>query len=77
MAKMNPRYAPEFKEQMVALVRSGRSPESLAQEFPPSTKTIREWASRPTWTKAGEPMASPRPSARSCADFAVRTSGSG
>jgi transposase len=44
MSKKNPRYAPEFKEQMVALVRSGRSPESLAKEFPPSAKTIREWA---------------------------------
>mgnify|MGYP002725750815 CR=1 FL=1 len=46
MSKKNPRYAPEFKEQMVALVRSGRSPESLAKEFPPSPKTIREWAKR-------------------------------
>ena len=31
MPKTVPRYAPEFREQMVALVRSGRSPEELAK----------------------------------------------
>ena len=31
-------YAPEFRQQMVELVRSGRTPEELAQEFePPAT----------------------------------------
>ncbi len=44
MSKTVPRYAPEFREQMVALVRSGRSPEELAKEFPPSAKSIRDWA---------------------------------
>ncbi len=44
MSKTVPRYAPEFKEQMIALVSSGRSPESLAKEFPPTAKTIRAWA---------------------------------
>jgi transposase len=29
---------------MVALVRAGRSAEELAKEFPPTAKTIREWA---------------------------------
>jgi transposase len=28
---------------MVALVRSGRTPDELAEEFPPSAKSIREW----------------------------------
>ena len=37
------RYAPEYKEQIVELVRSGRSPGSLAREFEPSEQTIRNW----------------------------------
>ena len=36
-------YAPEFREQMVALVRSGRSPESLSREFEPTAQTIHNW----------------------------------
>jgi transposase len=36
-------YTPEFKAQLVALVRSGRSPESLAREYEPSAPTIRDW----------------------------------
>lgn len=44
MSKRYTRYAPEFKKQMIALVRSGRSSDSLAKEFPPCAKTIREWA---------------------------------
>ena len=37
------RYAPEFKRQMVDLVRSGRSPASLAKEFGPTAWTIALW----------------------------------
>lgn len=44
MSKYGRRYAVEFKDQMIALVRSGRSPEDLAEEFPPTAKTIRKWA---------------------------------
>lgn len=44
MSKYTTRYSPEFKEQTVALCRSGRSPGDLAKEFPPCAKTIREWA---------------------------------
>ncbi len=36
-------YPEEFKEQMVALVRSGRSPESLESELEPSAQAIRNW----------------------------------
>ena len=43
MSKSQRRYAAEFKAQMVALVRSGRSPDELAKEFPPSAKSIRDW----------------------------------
>ena len=37
------RYAPEFRRQMVELVRSGRTPEELAREFEPTANTIRKW----------------------------------
>jgi transposase len=36
-------YAPEFKRQIVELVRSGRTPEELAREFEPSAGAIRTW----------------------------------
>lgn len=37
-------YPGEFREQLVELVRAGRTPESLAKEFEPSAQTIRNWA---------------------------------
>ena len=37
------RYPPEYKERIVELVRAGRSPGSVAQEFEPSAQTIRNW----------------------------------
>ena len=37
------RYAPEFRQQMVELVRAGRTPEELAREFEPTANTIRDW----------------------------------
>ena len=36
-------YPPEFRQQMIELVRSGRSPGSLAKEFEPSAQTIHTW----------------------------------
>ena len=39
-------YAPEFRRQMVELVRSGRSPEELAKEFEPTSKSIRDWVAQ-------------------------------
>jgi transposase len=36
-------YAPEFRQRMVELVRAGREPEELAQEFEPSAESIRNW----------------------------------
>lgn len=36
-------YPPEFRRQMVELVRAGRSPEELAKEFQPSAQSIRTW----------------------------------
>src|SRR5277367_6033155 len=43
MADKTVRYAPEFKRQMVDLVRSGRSPAALAKEFGPTAWTIALW----------------------------------
>src|SRR6266568_507878 len=43
MAKTRPPYTPEFRRQMVDLVRVGRSPEELAREFEPTAQSIRNW----------------------------------
>lgn len=43
MASKTTRYTPEFKQQMVALVRSGRTPASLAKEYGPAAWTIGLW----------------------------------
>lgn len=40
---MRAQYPPEFRQQMVELVRAGRSPKALAREFEPSEQTIRNW----------------------------------
>ena len=39
-------YTPEFRAQMVALVRSGRTPEDLAKHFEPTAQSIRNWAAQ-------------------------------
>ena len=39
-------YAPEFRRQMVDLVRAGRSPDELAKEFEPTAKSIRDWVAQ-------------------------------
>jgi transposase len=43
---MRSRYPPEFRQQLVELVRAGRSPKALAREFEPSEQTIRNWVKR-------------------------------
>ncbi len=43
MAEKTIRYTPEFKRQMIDLVRSGRRPAELAREFGPSAWTIGLW----------------------------------
>jgi len=43
MASKTTRYTPEFKRQMVDLVRSGRTPASLSKEYGPSAWTIGNW----------------------------------
>ena len=46
MAKKHRPYAPEFRRQMIELVRAGRGPEELAKEFEPSAQAIRNWVAQ-------------------------------
>ena len=43
MKRGRPPYAPEFRQRMVELVRSGRTPEELGRELEPSPESIRNW----------------------------------
>lgn len=43
MPKFRVPYPPEFRRQMVELVRSGRTPQDLALEFQPSAQSIAYW----------------------------------
>ena len=43
MPKSRPPYPPEFRRQMVELVRTGRTPEELARDFEPTAQAIRNW----------------------------------
>ena len=46
MARKSPPFTPEFRRQMIELVRSGRSPESLSKEFEPTAQAIRNWVAQ-------------------------------
>jgi len=46
MLKSHPLYSPEFRRQMVELVRAGRSPEDLAREFEPTAQSIDIWVAQ-------------------------------
>ena len=46
MARKRPDYPPEYRQQLVELVRAGRSADALAKEFDPSPQTIRNWVAR-------------------------------
>ena len=46
MSEKRPPYPPEFRRQMIELVRAGRSPEDLAKEFEPSAQAIRNWVAQ-------------------------------
>ena len=43
MPRSRPPYPPQFRRQMVELVRTGRSPEELSREFEPTAQAIRNW----------------------------------
>jgi len=46
MPKSRPPYPPEFRRQMVELVRAGRTPEELSREFEPTAQSIRTWVAQ-------------------------------
>jgi transposase len=39
-------YPLEFRQQIIDLVRAGRTPRELAREFEPSEQTIRNWVAQ-------------------------------
>ena len=43
MPRTRPPYAPEFRHQLIELVRSGRTPEELSREYEPTAQTIHNW----------------------------------
>ena len=46
MSKTRPPYTPEFRHQIIELVRAGRSPDELAKEFEPTAQSIRNWVAQ-------------------------------
>ncbi len=46
MPKSRKPYPYEFREQMVELVRAGRTPEELAREFEPTAQSISNWVAQ-------------------------------
>lgn len=46
MPKSHTPYPPEFRQRMVELVRSGRSPDELAEKFEPTAQSIRNWVAQ-------------------------------
>ena len=53
MPRFRPAYPPEFRRQMVELVRSGRTPEELAREFEPTAQSIAKWVLEADRAEAG------------------------
>src|SRR5579859_423838 len=43
MPRSHKPYPPEFRQQMVELVRAGRTPEELSKEFEPTAQSISNW----------------------------------
>ena len=46
MPKTRTAYPLAFRQQMIELVRAGRSPEDLAGEFEPTVQTVRNWVAQ-------------------------------
>jgi len=43
MPKTRAAYSAEFRQQIIELARTGRTPKELAKEFEPCADTIRDW----------------------------------
>jgi transposase len=46
MSRTRRGYPPEYRAQLVELVRAGRSPAELAREFEPTAQAIRNWVAQ-------------------------------
>lgn len=46
MPRSKPPYPVEFRQQMVALVKAGRTPQELGREFECSAQAIRNWVAQ-------------------------------
>lgn len=46
MPKTRPPYAPEFRHQMIDLVRAGGDQDDLPREFEPTAQSIRNWVAQ-------------------------------
>ena len=46
MPRSRPPYPREFRQELIQLARSGRTPEALAKEYEPSAQTIRNWVAQ-------------------------------
>jgi transposase len=46
MPRFRKPYPPEFRQQLVELVRAGRTPEELSREFEPSAQSISNWVAQ-------------------------------
>jgi transposase len=55
MPKFHPPYPAEFRQQIVELVRAGRSSIELAEEFGCSDQTIRNWVAQSA-IDSGKPL---------------------
>jgi transposase len=53
MPRTRPPYSPEYRQQILDLVRAGHTPNELAREFEPSGETIRQWV-KPAELDGGE-----------------------
>ena len=56
MPRTHPPYPPEFKRQMLELVRAGRTPQELSREFEPSARRSGTGCGRPIWMRAAAVM---------------------
>jgi len=59
MPKTHPPCLPEFRRQIVDLVRAGRDPADLAREFEPTAQAIRNWVVQADRQEGRREQASP------------------
>ena len=57
MPRTHPPYPPEFRQQIVELVRAGRKPTELAREFGCSSQSIQGWVAEAALAAGEQPDA--------------------